>query len=501
MSSEPKNKKETSFYTGVLLTSFGSMSNIVVLFAETVVAVRILSPEIYGVYVLLVAVANFLVMGIDFGCKIAVTQQIASAKPSEQSTIVNSVILFRIVCCAIMALIVWSAQDILLWLEPDGNLLLYASWIPAMFVVTSLDQLVEAMLKGFKQYQHVAIAQTMRSILRFVLTVVLLSVFQLGILGIVASWIISFALSFAFQYFVLPIQKRPTASLPVLSKVLRFGAPIQATYFLWHVSGQIQVVILSSFVGTASVALFDVAAKIPTALQRFSESFISVYFPTMSSLLSNKQYDKAAWMLEQSLKLGSFLSGIGVLFAVLFSRDIMTQLFSAEYAAAALAFSIMMVAFHMMFLVNLLGYTLTSAGYPQLSLVENSVRASVSLLASIALIPLLNVNGAAASRLLSNYASNPVAIWLLRKKDIPVKIRSFGVQTIILWGSCIIGWFVPTWGQPLLASIAIRLGIILCFVGINILLGTVSLQEIHSLIPQSLLRRVGILKPKLVEGV
>lgn len=501
MSVEPREKKETSFYTGVLLTSFGSMSNIVVLFAETVVAVRILSPEIYGVYVLLVAVANFLVMGIDFGCKIAVTQQIASAESNEQSTIVNSVILFRLVCCAMMALIIWAAQDILLWLEPAGNLLLYASWIPAMFIVTSLDQLVEAMLKGFKQYKHVAIAQTLRSILRFVLTVLFLSVFGMGILGVVASWITSFALSFAFQYYVLPIRKRLTVSLPVLRRVLKFGAPIQATYFLWHVSGQVQVVILSSFAGTASVALFDVAAKIPTALQRFSESFISVYFPTMSSLLSSKQNEKAAWMLDQSLKLSSFLSGIGVLFAVLFSRDIMTQLFSSEYSGAALAFSIMMVAFHMMFLVNLLGYTLTSAGYPQLSLVENSVRATVSLVASIILIPWLNVNGAAASRLLSNYASNPVAIWMLRKKDIPVTMSSFGIQTAILWAGCILGWFVPVLGQTLLVSVAIRVGIIASFIGLNILLGTVTVQEVHSLVPQSLLKRIGLVKPKLAGSV
>lgn len=499
MSKEHGKRKETSFYSGVLLTSIGSMSNIVVLFIETIVAVRILSQDAYGTYVLLIAVANFLVMGIDFGCKIAVTQQIASAKPEDQGVIVNSVILFRIFTCLVMAGIVWFSRDILLWLEPNGNLLLYASWVPAMFIVTSLDQLVEAMLKGFKQYQYVAISQTMRSLLRFGMTVLFLTVFKMGILGVVASWIISFALSFIFQYIMLPIRKRPVASLAVLSRILRFGAPIQATYFLWHVSGQVQVVILSSFAGTASVALFDVAAKIPMALQRFSESFISVYFPTMSSLLSNKEYKKAGWMLDQSLKLSSFLSGIGVLFVVAFSHDILTLLFSAQYASAALAFSVMMIAFHMMFLVNLLGYTLTSAGYPQLSLIENSVRAGVSLVASIALIPFFNVNGAAASRLLSNYASNPVAIWLLRKKDIPVNVRSFVTQTGLLWIGCAIGWYVPLLDLSLTMSIALRLTILALFVVINFMVGTVSLQEINALVPRSIWTKIGLRKQELAD--
>lgn len=501
MSNTTEQNNETGFYKGVMFTSVGSMSNIVVLFIETVIAVRILAPEKYGIYVLMVAVANFLVMGIDFGCKIAVTQQIAGATRKDQAVIVNSVMLFRIITCLAFAALVWFGRDALMWLEPNGELLLYASWIPAMFIVTSLDQLVEAMLKGFKQYRHVAVAQVTRSLLRFGLTVLFLVPLNMGILGVVASWILSFVISFGYQYLMLPVPKRPMIKLSVLSQILRFGAPIQVTYFLWHVSGQIQVVLLSTLAGPASVAIFDVAAKIPMALQRFSESFISVYFPTMSSLLSSKQYKKAGWMLDQSLKLSSFASGIGVLVAVVFSRDIIGLLFSEQYMGAALAFAIMMVAFHMTFIVNLLGYTLTSAGYPQLSLVENSVRATVSTIGSLLLIPLFDFNGAAFSRLLSNYASNPVAIWLLHKKEISINIRSFVIQTGLLILGSVVGWYIPLWDVPLAANIALRMMVVLLFIGINLGLNTVSLREINALIPQSLLVRIGLHKQELPDSI
>lgn len=501
MSKSEESNVEPSFLKGVLLTSAGSMSNIVVLFAETLVAVRILAPEVYGIYVLMVAVANFLVMGGDFGCKIAVIQQIASAERHEQGVIVNSVVLFRLFTCLVLGIFVWIGRDFLIWLDPSGNLLLYAPWIPLMFVVTSLDQLVEAMLKGFKQYQYVAIAQTMRSILRFALTLSLLFVFEMGIMGIVLSWIISFVISFLFQYFMLPIPKRLTMNGAALVKTLRFGAPIQATYFLWHVSGQIQVVLLSALAGPASVAIFDVAAKIPLALQRFSESFISVFFPTMSTLLSNKQLKQAGRLLDQSLKLSSFVGGIGVLATVLFSREIMGNLFSAQYATAALAFAVMMVAFHMMFLVNLLGYTLTSAGFPQRSLIENSVRAGVSVIASIALVPFFNFNGAALSRLLSNYLSNPVAVWLLRKSDIPVNMTSYVRQTGLLWIGCLVGWFIPMWDLSLPISILSRLAMIVLFVSFNFLLGTVTWQEVFSMVPHSIKTRVGFHKREVLDSV
>ncbi|MEM7130722.1 MAG: flippase [Chloroflexota bacterium] len=492
MGSEQSQTGEIGFFKGVLLSSAGSMTNIVVLFTETAIAVRLLETTSYGVYVLLIAIANFLVMGMDFGCKISVTQQIASSDKRTQSDIVNTVVLFRILTSIIMAIVIWYVPNAFAWLDPTGELLQYVVWLPAMFAFTSFDQLAEAMLKGFKQYQHVAIAQTTRSLLRLCLTILLLMVFELGILGVILSWVLSFAFSCVYQYIRLPIPKRLKLKKETLVATLRFGAPIQMTYFLWHISGQIQVVILSTFTGPASVAIFDVAAKIPLALQRFSESFISVYFPTMSTLLSNKQLKKAGWMLNQSLKLSSFIVGIGVLVGVLFSREIMGILFSAEYVVGALAFSIMLLSFHMMFAVNLLGYTLTSAGYPKLTLVDNGVRAVSSLVAAITLIPIFNFNGAAISRLVSNYAAGPVVIWLLNQKEIPVTVKPFVLQSVLLWAACLGGWLLYGSSLSFLSGMLLRLFIVLLFAITNFALSTVSLREIFSLIPIPMLKRIGI---------
>ena len=54
------------FRRGVLFNGGGSLLNIIFLFLETMVAVRLLSPESYGIYVLLIVVVNFLV-DISYG--------------------------------------------------------------------------------------------------------------------------------------------------------------------------------------------------------------------------------------------------------------------------------------------------------------------------------------------------------------------------------------------------------------------------------------------------
>jgi len=492
-----KNKKEVSLYKGFAFTSVGSIINIIALFAEAIIAVRLLAKVDYGIYVLLITVTNFVIMATDFGCKISVTQLIASGKKDRQAVLTNSVMALRILICLVMSALVWFGQGLLVRIDPTRGLLLYAAAIPAMYIAASIEQLLGGILKGFKQYDAAAIAQSVRSLTRVVLSIGLLVFFQLGIWALVYSWIISFALSAIYQYIKLPVSKRWTLNPPAIRDVLRFGFPIQLSAFLWYVSWQVHILLLSTLAGPASVALFDVANKIPSALHRFSESYISIFFPTMSSLLADKRYGQASWMLEQSLRLSSFVIGIGVLFSVLFSREIMGLLFSSEYAGTASAFSLLMVAFHMTFLVHLLGYTLTSAGYPEKSLVENSVRAVLSSIAGVLLIPIFNFLGAAVGQLIANYAANPVALWLMRQTEIKVNVAPFVKQTAILLIFCIVGWFIGDMNIGLASSISSRLGMIVLFIVSSFMLSTVSQSDLHIVLPKSIIAKLGIRKPEL----
>ena len=74
----------TGLRRGLVLTGAGSLASLVFLFLETIIAARLLSTDAYGSYVLLLATVNFLVMAIDFGCKTAVTQLIASGNRARQ---------------------------------------------------------------------------------------------------------------------------------------------------------------------------------------------------------------------------------------------------------------------------------------------------------------------------------------------------------------------------------------------------------------------------------
>jgi PST family polysaccharide transporter len=263
----------------VMLTSGAAMINMAFLFLETTLAARLVSTDQYGVYVLIVAVVNFVMMIVDFGSKTAVTQLIARGDGPSRTALVNTALVFRVGVIAIVAVFIWLSRDLLAVVVPSLDVLPYVDQLPAMILVASLDQLLFGMLQGFQAYRSLAIAQILRSVLRLGLTAMLLGPLALGVTGLLYSWTLSFGLSALYQYLALPITRSVQLARAPLSELLRFGAPLQMAGCLWFVFTRIQTFILGAFGGPSAVALFAVASRIPEALQQVAESYMAVYFP------------------------------------------------------------------------------------------------------------------------------------------------------------------------------------------------------------------------------
>lgn len=495
MEEQPESStRPSSFRRGVFFTGSGAGVNITFLFLETVVAARLLAKDSYGTYVLLIVVVNSLVMAVDFGCKTALTQLIASSDRIRQAALAHSALVFRLMVIVVVSALIWLGRDLFVLVDPSGALLRYAAYVPMMLVVTSLDELFLAMLQGFQAYHHMAVAQIVRSVLRLGLSTVFLVTLKLGVMALVYSWIISFMVSAAYQYLVLPLPRRFVCQRSLLGKILGFGFPLQLDRFLWFVSGQLATLLLGTLVGPTAVAYYAVAARIPSASIRLAQSYIEVYFPTMAALLAGGKGRQARWMLDHSLRLISFVVALVALIAVLFGQQIITILFSDKYTASSGAFALLMIALHMTVLVTLMGYTLTSAGFPGRSLGANVIRTTLTVLADLLLIPVLGFMGPAYASLVSYYVANPVCVWLLRRSGMLVTVAPYVKQTALLLLCAVLFW----WTQP--AAFTYKVAIIVLFVILNIALSTISLDDLRLVLPEAVTRRLGIPQEALSNG-
>src|SRR5262249_24952189 len=189
---------------------------------------------------------------------------------------------------------------------------------------------------------------------------------------------------------------------------------------------------------------YAVATRIPDALQRLAESYVQVFFPTMSSLLGRGKQSEAGQLFSRSLRLISFGTALIALIAVLFNREIMVLLFEQKYAASGWAFAVLMVGFHIIFTLNLMGYTLTAAGQSVRSFVASLVQAGANIAGNLLLIPALSFVGSALADMLAAYAASGAAIWFMRRGAVPVTLMPHIRQTLLLFACA--GWF--WWAQP-----------------------------------------------------
>jgi O-antigen/teichoic acid export membrane protein len=265
--------------------------------------------------------------------------------------------------------------------------------------------------------------------------------------------------------------------------LLRFGLPLQENRFLWFLFDRIDVLLLGTLAGPLAVAYYSVANKVPDAMQRLADSFIAVYYPTVSSLLSSKKVKQAHWYLNHSLRLVSFLTALSTLVAVVFGKEIVHLLFSDKYLISVPGFGLLTLAFHLMLTVNLLGYTLTAARQAGKSLAANVLLTTTQVITDWLLIPILDFMGPAVAGNLSACLNMPVNILLLRRIGIRVDVPSLVKQTGILLVFGGLSW----WLQPQL--LILKVSILLIYVATCAVLNTISIEDLSLIVPERILRR------------
>ena len=92
------------------------------------------------------------------------------------------------------------------------------------------------------------------------------------------SLFVSDTLIIILAYSATDVQDKAMVTLPTLKGMVRFGWPLQMQYILDFVFARIDTVIIGAWLGATSVALYEVARKLPDSIMYLFDAFQSVYF-------------------------------------------------------------------------------------------------------------------------------------------------------------------------------------------------------------------------------
>jgi len=311
------------------------------------------------------------------------------------------------------------------------------------------------------------------SIMNLFLVLIMVVYIHKGILGLVYARVIALAVALVYQTFVLPMRHRCVFDTALLREMFKFGFPLGLNNILYFVFTKFDALLLGAMLSPVGVAYYGTATRIPDASRRMFESFRTVYFPNMAELFVARKKQEAEALLNNSLRIVSFLTIFITLVSVLFRERIVVFLFTAQYLDCAPVLAVLMVALSIGLVGNILGTSLVSAGYPKLPVVINIADTSVNVLANLMLIPVMGVMGAACAALLARAVTNPLNVWFLKKSGINVMISEY-LKPFAIFAVCLMIQLVV--GSH---NILFYLCIIGLYVVLSQLFSVVSLNEVR----------------------
>lgn len=437
------NSPLSHFITGTVAIGLGTFSAMVLGLLGTMVAVRYMSAEAFGVFVLLQVVSGLFTQIGSFGLNVSVTRFIASEEDLlYKQQLINTVIYFRLITGLGVGLVILIARPALSFIFGSSLPADFVIFVPFLFLLDSLNGLLKSTLQGFFLFTRISITSFAASLLNLLLIMAFVWFLKRGVIGLIFAKLISMSLACGLAYFFIPTRKKLEFDFNKLKKMLIFAFPLHINDVLHLVFSRIDTLMISILLGSADIAYYEIARRIPDALYSLFETFRSVFYPFVSRLLSREEHKKVTLLISNSTRLISFASIFGTLTVLLFGSDLIRLLFSEKYLPSVSAFIVLMMAANISFVSNILGTSLVATGDTNKPAIINTVHSAISLIGNVIFIPLFGITGAAFASLAGNAMSNPLNVFFLRKR-IKVEVHQY-LKPILVFVGCFI--LVLFWG-------------------------------------------------------
>lgn len=421
---------------GLVSTSFGSIVTIALHFLSIALMTRYVSAEALGLYFLAFAIAQVLKIIGGLGLDLTLSKFVSGADQSLQQDTVASIVIARFIAVTAVGLIFFAGGQFILPVFGAG-LNDFIGTMIILFAVTSFREMFLYLMQGMRQFKGYASVEVLSAASRVILLIVFRD--RLSLQGLLTIDIVSQFISLLVQLFIartlLYGLSRQNIKAGSMRDLTRFSIPLYSNNILTLIHDRSSTFLIGALLNPVSVAAFEVALKVPDGFMRLFNSFIIVYFPSLSNLFAKGNRDDVHRMMNGSLVTLSTGIVFAVLVAFLFGKEIVLVLFTKEYLKVSLAFELLMLNFYLRAISNILGYSLVAAGYSSAPVKANLVSSTVNIVGSLLLLKVFGYIGAVYSLLLMNLSSQIIYELFLRRVNLAKAARF----------SCDNGFLIPAY--------------------------------------------------------
>ena len=354
---------------GLKWTAGAKFAGQLITWGITIVVMRLLVPEDYGLLAMASLFVAFLLMVAEIGLGPALVQ--SESLSSLQLRQALGVILALNI--GLMLLLNLAALGILGYFE-DSWLESIIRVLSLQFPLVALTTIPEVLLQRKLQFKQRSLIELGSALAGSLMTLVL-AMFGHGVWSLVVGNLLSALVRLFAVNSVAPFFKRPAFDLGGTRVLLRFAGNVSMTRILWFFFTQIDVLIVGKLLGKEALGYYSVAMHLASLpVQRVSSVLGQVAFPVFSRYQSNPLA-----VIKVSLTATSVLCLLG--FPVLWglssvSSELVLVLIGRAWQTSVVPLQLIALVMPFRIIANFLPNIIDSMGRPEVN-TKNVLLASI----------------------------------------------------------------------------------------------------------------------------
>jgi len=389
---------------GAGISLFGFVASKFFAYFYSIITARTLGPENLGILVIAANILGFIMMFANLGLPSGVTRFIPfyrekGDEPRVKGVLIGSIAI-TLASATVFAVIMFLLSDFIgigIYNEPKISLVIkyYAAAVP---IGTLLSTIMLAIL-GFKQVKHFVFVRNILETASKLFFVLILFALGFRLFGVVFAFLLSYSLALLVAFYLLEKKVYPFVKTKIkpkfeLEELFKFSIPLLAATFFSLLLTTLDSFMLGYFVNSAAVGIYSVAETL-ARLQLIAYNSISILFvPIVTGYFVANKMGEMSFFFKAITRWIFVVSLPMLLFLILFSQQMLSVLYGAEYVSGFMSLAILSIGFFLVVAVGPTQSMLRAVGKTKYDLINTVVAAIVNIGLNWFLIPLFESIGA-----------------------------------------------------------------------------------------------------------
>jgi len=329
----------------------------------SIVVIRLLTPEDYGLMTMATVFTSFLMMLNEFGLGAAIVQR---GDLDEQS--LCQVFGLILAVNFLLFILLNTVSPLVADFFGERRLIPILQILSLQFIADAFGIIPQALLERKLDFKTKSLVDVSSTVVSAIITLVLALV-DSGVWALVWGSLALAVLKSAGLNFVSPYLRRPAFSLSGLRTVVSFGGIITVTRVAWLFYSQADIFVIGKLLGKEQLGLYAVAMQLASLPMQKMNSIINlVAFPAFARIQTEPESIKAN--LLKAIRVMSFVAFPVFLGISCLAKELVAVILGPTWQSAVLPLQLLTLVMTFRMISNLLHSTVQGLGRPEISVIK-----------------------------------------------------------------------------------------------------------------------------------